>query len=179
MVMVVVVAAAITAASSSHSKLGRAKFKKTTIILVLHMSVLTIKPQQKESKEALIYSLRWYWKSWCGWNEKAKKRNRDFQLAKWEKCFCDCVLFKESTDFCSYCSFSMYTIQQHHSKRYTNFCAKVISLLGLYLQSDRIDICYISYHNFWSLLSNFVYKCLCVRVHEIWLRKHLLSAFNS
>lgn len=50
MVVMVAAVAAITAASSSHSKLGRAKFKKTTIILVLHMSVLSIKPQQKESK---------------------------------------------------------------------------------------------------------------------------------
>lgn len=133
MVMVVVVAAAITAASSSHSKLGRAKFKKTTIILVLHMSVLTIKPQQKESREALIYSLRWYWKSWCGWNEKAKKRNRDFQLAKWEKCFCDCVLFKESTDFCSYCSFSMYTIQQQEIYKFlcqSHIFARIILAIG-------------------------------------------------
>lgn len=50
MVLVMVVAAA-TATMPSHNKLGRAKLKKTTNILVLHMSVLSIKPQQKESKE--------------------------------------------------------------------------------------------------------------------------------
>lgn len=182
-VMVVAAVATATAALQSHSKLGRAKLKKTTIILVLHMS---IKPQQKESKRASSF-MPWHGiekqDDEVGVNGRKRELKHThcniymclYQLARWAtrkkrtyfSVITECefstnsIPFKESTD-CSYCSFILIF------NVYNIFVPKS-SLCSDYVPCNRIASTFVMCHItvLSSSLSYFIIffpSCACVCV---------------